>query len=41
VEKFWVALKFAINVYVISTFIVLVVLGFVNLLNKVLQKKEE
>lgn len=40
-EKFWVALKFAINVYVISTFIVLVVLGFVNILNKVLHKKEE
>ena len=40
-DKFWVALKFAMNVYVISTFIVLVVLGLVNILNKVLQKKEK
>jgi len=40
VEKFWEALKFALNIYVISTFIVLVVLGMVNILNKLLQKKE-
>jgi hypothetical protein len=40
VEKFWVSLKFALNIYVISTFIVLLVLGMVNVLNKFLQKKE-
>jgi hypothetical protein len=39
-EKVWVALKFALSIYVISTFIVLLVLGLVNILNKVLQKKE-
>ncbi len=39
-EKFWVSLKFALNIYVISTFIVLLVLGMVNVLNKFLQKKE-
>lgn len=39
-DKLWVALKFALNIYVISTFIVLVVLGMVNILNKLLQKKE-
>jgi hypothetical protein len=39
-EKFWYATKFAMNVYVISTFIVLLVLGMINILNKFLQKKE-
>ena len=39
-EKIWVATKFALNVYIISTFIVLVVLGIINILNKVLHKKE-
>jgi hypothetical protein len=39
-EKLWIATKFALNVYIISTFIVLVVLGLVNILNKFLQKKE-
>jgi len=40
VENFWVSLKFAVNIYVISAFIVLLVLGMVNVLNKFLQKKE-
>jgi len=40
VDTFWGSLKFALNVYVISTFIVLLVLGLVNILNKILQKKE-
>jgi len=39
-EKIWVAAKFALNVYIISTFIVLVVLGIINILNKILHKKE-
>ena len=39
-EKIWVATKFALNVYIISTFIVLVVLGIINILNKILHKKE-
>ncbi len=39
-EKFWIATKFALNVYIISTFIVLIVLGLINVLNKVLHKKE-
>jgi hypothetical protein len=40
-DKFWIATKFAFNVYIISTFIVLVVLGLINILNKVLHKKEK
>jgi hypothetical protein len=40
-EKFWTATKFALNIYVISTFIVLLVLGMINILNKLLQKKEK
>jgi hypothetical protein len=39
-DKFWSSLYFALNVYVISTFIVLVVLGLVNVLNRFLKKKE-
>jgi hypothetical protein len=39
-DKFWIATRFALNVYIISTFIVLVVLGLINILNKVLHKKE-
>jgi hypothetical protein len=39
--KFWIATKFAFNVYIISTFIVLLVLGMINILNKILQKKEK
>lgn len=39
-EKFWLATKFALNVWIISTFIVLLLLGLVNILNKLLQKKE-
>jgi len=30
------ALLFAINVYIVSTFIVLLVLGMINILNKIL-----
>ncbi len=39
-DKFWVATVFAFKVYGLSTFIVLLVLGIVNTLNRVLQKKE-
>ncbi len=39
-DKFWIATKFALNIYIISTFIVLIVLGLINVLNKVLHKKE-
>jgi hypothetical protein len=39
-EKFWIATRFALNIYIISTFIVILVLGMINLLNKILQKKE-
>ena len=39
-EIFWKATKFAFEVYIISTFIVLLVLGIVNILNKFLMKKE-
>jgi len=38
-DIFFKSLKFALNIYVLSTFIVLVVLGIVNLMNKCLQKK--
>jgi len=40
-EKFWIATKFALNIYIISTFIVLLVLGMINVLNRILQKKEK
>jgi len=32
--KFWLALKFALNIYIIATFITLLVLGVVNLIKK-------
>lgn len=38
-ELFWKSLGFAMNVYLISGFIVLVVLALVNILNKILLKK--
>jgi len=39
-ELLWKATKFSFEVYIVSTFIVLLVLGIVNLLNKILMKKE-
>lgn len=39
-ELFWKATKFCLEVYIVSAFIVLIVLGIVNLLNKILMKKE-
>jgi len=39
-ELFWKSFKFAMNIYLIATFIVLIVLGIVNILNKFLAKKE-
>jgi hypothetical protein len=39
-ELFWKATKFALEVYIVSTFIVLLVLGIVNMLNRILMKKE-
>lgn len=32
--KFWLGLKFALNVYIIAAFITLLVLGVVNLIKK-------
>jgi len=37
--KFWLALKFALNIYIISTFITLLVLGVVNVIKKFTGKK--
>jgi len=39
-DTFWVATVFAFKVYSLSTFIVLIVLAIINILNRVLQKKE-
>jgi hypothetical protein len=39
-ELFMKTLKFALNVYLISAVIALMVLGLVNILNRILQKKE-
>jgi len=39
-ELFWKALGFAMNVYLVSAVIVLAVLGIVNILNKILVRKE-
>jgi hypothetical protein len=32
--KFWLALKFALNIYILATFITLLVLGVVNVIKK-------
>lgn len=37
--KFWLALKFALNIYVVATFITLLVLGVVNGIKRFMQKK--
>ena len=39
-DTFWTALFFAFKVYGLSTFIVLIVLAIINILNRVLKKKE-
>lgn len=36
--KFWLALKFALNIYILATFITLLVLGIVNIIKKVTEK---
>ena len=36
--KFWLGLKFVINLYIIAAFITLLVLGVVNLIKKVTEK---
>ncbi len=33
-SSFWIALKFAINLYILATFITLLVLGIVNIIKK-------
>ena len=40
-EKFFVSLKFALNIYIIATFITLLVLGLVNLITKFTKKKDK
>ncbi len=39
--NFWLALKFALNIYVIATFITLLVLGVVNVIKKVTGKSSK
>ena len=38
-DKFWSALKFAINIYIVATFITLMILGVVNIVKKITEKK--
>jgi hypothetical protein len=38
-DKFWAALKFAINIYIVATFITLMILGVVNIVKKITEKK--
>ncbi len=38
-DKFWIATKFAFNIYIIATFITLVVLLTVNIIKKVTERK--
>jgi len=33
-SKFWLALKFAMNLYILTAFITLIVLGLVNIIKK-------
>lgn len=40
-SNFWLALKFALNIYVLATFITLVVLGLVVLIKKATGQKPE
>ena len=37
-EKFWISLKFVLNIYIIATFITLLVLGIVNIIKKVTER---
>jgi len=37
-SKFFIALKFALNIYLIAIFITLLVLGLVNIISKVTEK---
>jgi hypothetical protein len=37
-EKFLVSLKFALNIYIIATFITLLILGIINIIKKVTEK---
>ena len=37
--KFWIATKFAFNIYILTAFITLCVLGIINILKKCTEKK--
>jgi hypothetical protein len=41
IMKFWLGLKFALNIYIIASFITLLVLAVVNVIKKVTGRRSE